>query len=1231
MNDLKRFLHLDSKSWPEWLKRWYVSESRQHALIWMGRFAVLFFITIYFVLRMEEGAATSLPAIRRLLLLFWGYVVLAGIIAVYRPQRLFLSNAMLVQVIFELAIISAFLYYSGEPTSPIYYTYFLPLLVAADSLRMRHAFLVLLLALVGFALALVRITDPVLNALWPRATFMALNFTFFLLNVGRRRTVIEDAVTGHAEVMAILKEYDEGVYVIDGENRLRYVNAALIQKHGSAWQGKKCQYYFQCGPDLCSWYPSTLTIPENAGQLLRRQGIFIDNNGDPYRVETLSYPLAGENAESIGAIVFVRNIEERHQLENRLQHLTSQRLQWRKIYEAMGKRLVGFSNLDELMQALVNETAERVHAETSALFLLEGGWLVRKAIVGVEPTWFANEKYAVGQGITGRAVQPPPNSKYAQPQLVNDVDTNPDVVPPYLAKYVKKLASRTVKHLIAIPLNSPSGTFGVLRLVNRIDEHGRLAAEGFTADDVESMAILAAMVALAIENTRLLEDKDRQLRATADLYAVSKAITQTLDLEQLLSTVVDSATRLTGGFKAVIHLVDESSQLLIREAYNGPQKYHSGLPPMKVNDGVAGRAIRQRRMVYVPDTNQDEGFVPRGSTPLRSLLVIPLLAGKRVLGLLSVNGDMVNAFTEEHLEQLNTLGSQAALAIEKAQLYRKTRALHHVTELLNTNLSKPGIFKQVLPKFRDVVAFDSISIQLLDGDHLRIIYAWGFDDDKAVHEIVFPADDSKYPNYRVLTERQPVIVDDVRVEYPHFWEEREKYHTPHITNWLGVPLIRENRVMGMVSIDKKTADYYTEADGDLALAFANHLAIAIDNGLLYEKSARQAQMLVGLVETSQGLITHTMLNELHAFSVTKGAAIFDVEDCSLTIIDEPRRVLELVASSCLPPEVCRQSAATLDEKGLRAHVAKTGEILNFGGEEYKEHPAWNGRVLSHLTYLPSGICHSLLMGPVVDSEGRIIGILRLENKCSGRPNKRFNEFEVALYKTFASHIGMAIERALLFARLDAEAQKKARASLGHDLHDTTSFIHGALVLRTAAARSALSNREMDKLAATLDHLHKAAMHTYSSIRRLHFDTRDPALQELGLVPTLKRAASLLPLPPLAATSGDQVRLPPDIEYALYRIGQEALSNIARHAGSYPSVRIELKVQADAYQFTVSDTGIGFDVDPVLASEDSFGFQGMQRWATAVGALLKVCSQPGRGSSICIIGSINKGEENEHQD
>ena len=186
-----------------------------------------------------------------------------------------------------------------------------------------------------------------------------------------------------------------------------------------------------------------------------------------------------------------------------------------------------------------------------------------------------------------------------------------------------------------------------------------------------------------------------------------------------------------------------------------------------------------------------------------------------------------------------------------------------------------------------------------------------------------------------------------------------------------------------------------------------------------------------------------------------------------------------------------------------------------------------------------------------------------------------------------------------------------------------NVMHGTLVLGTEIQRELVDRHKPEAAAQNLDKLTRAAKHTYGSLRRLHEDVRDPILHEQGLIPALRHYAGLLPDMHVHFSTNSGQRIPLDIEYALYRIAQEALTNAHKHAnlGDDEKICVKLIRETDHFRLDIVDYGAGLDVDSVWDKHDAFGIQSMRQWAQSIGATLDIMSLPGQSTDVCVYGQM----------
>lgn len=277
-----------------------------------------------------------------------------------------------------------------------------------------------------------------------------------------------------------------------------------------------------------------------------------------------------------------------------------------------------------------------------------------------------------------------------------------------------------LKTLLAVPIAGHAQVFGTLYVAEKEGD------QPFTVEDEECLAMLAEDAALALENARLFREMNARLAELQAVFEVSESLARALSLDETLQLVVDRARArmpLAGG--AVIHLIDQSQGLLVPRAVSGSVAIRRQNSGFKLGQGIAGRAADERRLVYVPDVRAEPGFVDTGTT-LRSLVVVPLVVSREVVGHLSIAGDrdqpdasprnrpnspvatedsdgevlgvfsvsssQPDAFDEDNLRLLASLGHQAAVAVKKAQITDSLReslaALQQRSAELETSLTR---------------------------------------------------------------------------------------------------------------------------------------------------------------------------------------------------------------------------------------------------------------------------------------------------------------------------------------------------------------------------------------------------------------------------------------------------------------------------------------------------------------------------------------------------------------
>jgi two-component system, NarL family, sensor kinase len=239
---------------------------------------------------------------------------------------------------------------------------------------------------------------------------------------------------------------------------------------------------------------------------------------------------------------------------------------------------------------------------------------------------------------------------------------------------------------------------------------------------------------------------------------------------------------------------------------------------------------------------------------------------------------------------------------------------------------------------------------------------------------------------------------------------------------------------------------------------------------------------------------------------------------------------------------------------------------------------------------------------------RIVGVLNVESEQAGA----FAADDVPYLEGIAAQLAQAIENARLAARSRQLAAAEERARMARDLHDET--IQALVAIGRQLDLVALDLDERARVSDRLEALHELVGRTLDGVRRLSRNLQPVVLEDLGLVAAIREHTDELRRLGFRASlklSGRVRRLAAPVEYAVYRVAQEALSNVMRHA-QVDAATLELKFSPTELVLTVRDRGVGHDL---RALPDAQGLVGMRDRAREIGADLQVESAPGEGTTV----------------
>jgi signal transduction histidine kinase len=430
------------------------------------------------------------------------------------------------------------------------------------------------------------------------------------------------------------------------------------------------------------------------------------------------------------------------------------------------------------------------------------------------------------------------------------------------------------------------------------------------------------------------------------------------------------------------------------------------------------------------------------------------------------------------------------------------------------------------------------------------------------------------------------------------------YH-PLMRTFLGVPILLRGVAYGNLYLtEKEGGEDFTAEDEELTRLLAAQAAVAIENARLYESATRWLAQLESLTEVGNALAAETELGPLLELIATR---LRELINCQLVVISLPVAGGDLRIEAAVGP-----SAAELVGTMLARDGSKSGRVLDRRHSERVDSTLDDLEIdqeVARRMGFRSGLFVPLLVG------NRAIGVIAAHNRIGADP--RFTDEELRLAETFAARAAVAVDLSDRVAR-DAlrrvvAGQEFERRRLARELHDETGQALTSILLRLKQVEDAKS---VEEARATVAGAREQIVHTLQSVRRLAVELRPKALDDFGLVPALERLGESF-----AEQSGiavdvqanlDSDRLPGEVETALYRIVQEALTNVAKHAGA-SRVSVVVTKREGAVTAVVEDDGKGFGASG--GEGEGLGLVGMKERVGLLDGRLAIESTEGAGTTV----------------
>jgi len=417
----------------------------------------------------------------------------------------------------------------------------------------------------------------------------------------------------------------------------------------------------------------------------------------------------------------------------------------------------------------------------------------------------------------------------------------------------------------------------------------------FPEEEKTILRLLADQAATAILNIQFLQVERGQRILADSLRKANLQLSDNLELKQVLESILDQVLMLVSARDSHILLYDGETLDFGAVAYAKDVQRDPVHSPE--NNSIFYQTAQKGGRILIPDIQEEKNL--QASWKTGSLISLPLIFHRKVIGVMNVSFFEPGELDEQRLQVLDLLSNQAAIAINNARTFEAEReqrklaqALQHTGRVIQSSLDLEVVMDHILAQIATVIQYHSANLMLVEDGQTRIVRMQDYQNlsEENLDELFYaPFNVSKFGTLELMTEsKNPLIVPDTTSD--PLWVKTRT--TEKIQSWAGAPILDGDQVIGFLSLNNQNRHYYQPEHTETLTAFASQASIAIKHARLFQQSQQHTRELRALHEATSTLVTTLKLDDLPS-KILEGAvkAIPATEYGALFLVDEEKNVL----------------------------------------------------------------------------------------------------------------------------------------------------------------------------------------------------------------------------------------------------------------------------------------------------------------------------------------------------